>query len=437
MKITIVGGGSYSWVPMLVKHFLDNDFFAGQTICLMDIDAEALQDLYDLCCFYNADSGNRMVFIRTMDMMQALQGASYVIVAIAHGGLEAELEDHRLARKHGFYNIKGCEVGIAGCSRTLRHVPEMVRIARLMEQHCPQAMLLNVTNPLTATTRAVNKYTSIPTVGFCHGVVNHLQMLFPYIGADGWDDIEFAVAGIDHCSWLLEVKYRGMDALQLMKDQGLIEAAKSGITMATFDDPFAGRENQRLRFLLWDIIGYLPAISDEHCCEFFGQFAGTAEVREHYGITYDRVVERQNASGRARGKVKAELSGELKREGKESTEFIDKFIAALNGGEAFIDVMNAPNLGQIANLPMGMVVEGKYLIDAAGIHPIQSGGLPPILESIVRPIGIRQEMYMEAAMENNPGKLRSALSMDPLVNDFRSIDAICDDLIRYNRQFWN
>ena len=436
MKITIVGGGSYAWAPNLIQDFLHEEFLSESEMCLMDINEVSLNEIFDysqLC--KKSFPKTELKFTKTTDLREALSDASFVIVAISNGGLKAELEDHRIARRHGFYNMKGSEVGIAGCSRTLRHVPEMVRIAREMEKYCPDALLLNVTNPLSANTRSVNKYTKIKSVGFCHGVCNHLEALFPLFDCEGWNGIEFNVAGVDHCSWLLNVKYKGKDALQIIKEKGFIEAAYRGQNFATFDDRFAGTENLRLRFIIWDIIGYMPAITDEHCVEFFGQIMKSSETREFYNITYDRIAERTKTVNEGRDVVKDVLEGKEKLRISTSGEIIAKFIAALNGAGAFSDVLNYPNEGQIPNLPLGTIVETMCTIDSNGIHPIHTGGLPPILESIVGPVAIREELYMESAIEDNIQKLRSALVTDPLVNEFRNIDVICSELMNYNRQF--
>ncbi len=432
----MIGGGSYSWTPGLIGDFLLNDFLDDITICLMDVNGEALEELSRLCHLYGSSLPSRRIrFQKTTDYAEALSSSSFVIVSISHGHLEAELEDHRITRRYGFYNIKGSEVGVAGCSRTLRHVPELVRIARLMERHCPRAMLLNVTNPLTALTRAVGRYTSIRCAGFCHGVMNHLQVLFPLFGAESWDEVDFTVAGIDHLSWLLDVRHKGRDALAIMRGKGLVEAARRGASVATYDDPFAGKENQRLRFLLWDILGYLPAISDEHCAEFFGQFMRTAETRQLYGITYDRIRERVHTVTRARESVRGTLASGKPPALQPSGEIIAAFIAALNGAGPAAEVMNYPNEGQIPNLPLQSVVETRCRVDATGVHPVHAGTLPPILESIVRPILLREELYMDAAMENNPGKLAAALSMDPIVSDFTRIRELSEELLAWNNTF--
>jgi alpha-galactosidase/6-phospho-beta-glucosidase family protein len=204
---------------------------------------------------------------------------------------------------------------------------------------------------------------------------------------------------------------------------------------ALADDPFSGREKLRLRFILWGILGYMPGISDLHIIDFFSQFVSRPELREHFGIEYDHISEKTTGVDKYKNEVRRQLEGKITPSLKRHNEIVDKFICATSGGESFIDVLNVPNEGQIQNLPLDSIVETKCLVDATGIHPIQAGALPPIIESIVRPIIIRQELYMEAAMEHDFYKLRAALSMDPLVNDFRRIDDLCHELIDYNSQF--
>ena len=181
LKIAMIGGGSYSWTYGLYSTFLDNPFYDRQTeLCLYDINEKALNDTFAFCSYYNDMYPEKAITItKTLDEDKALEGADFVTVAISHGGLDAELEDHYIARRHGFYNVKGSESGIAGASRTIRHVPEFVRIALKMKRLCPGAIMLNVTNPLTALTRAVQKYADVHAVGFCHGIRNHLEILLP------------------------------------------------------------------------------------------------------------------------------------------------------------------------------------------------------------------------------------------------------------------
>ncbi len=437
LKITMIGGGSYSWTYGLYSTFLDNAFFDRETeLCLYDINETALNHVYDFCKYYNDRYPEKAITLsKTLNEDEALEGSDYVVIAISHGGLEAELEDHRITRRHGFYNVKGSESGIAGASRTIRHVPEFIRIARKMKRLCPGATVLNVTNPLTALTRCVQKYADVHAVGFCHGIRNHLEILLPYFGAKGFDEVSFSVSGVDHCSFLTDVRFHGQDALKIMRDKGMIEAAWAGKSNITYDDPFAGRENQRIRFILWDMLGVMPGLSDEHCAEFYYQTSGTQENRDRFGMHYDRIEDRTTSVNRLRDAIVVPLETGNMPALRISDERPDRVIEALEGGREFYDVVNYRNFGQVRELPLDTVVETFVTFDATGAHPAVANPLPKAAQAIVTPTALREELFMEAAVEWDAGKLTSALCIDPLVQDFTRIRDVVKDLMDYNAQW--
>lgn len=434
MKISVIGGGSYAWTKNLASDFLVDGFFDGAEICLMDVNTEALDQVYQLCQNLNALADIHINFTRTTDLTEAVRDAAYVIPAVAIGGMDADIQDHQIGRGYGVWNIKGHDIGPAGFSRLLRHLPFIVTLGRIMEKHAPDAMMFNVTNPLVPLTRSVNRYTRIRSVGFCHGVVNHLKILFPLLGAERMEEVDFVTAGVDHCSWLLSLKVNGQDGFEIMREKGLIEAAYRREHIAEMDDPYAGREAERLRFVIWDKLGYFPAISDDHICEFFPQFLKSPEVRQHWSMHYDRLIERPKTMTRARETVLQLLAGKDPLHLEPSGEIIARAIAALHGRHDFIDVLNAPNVGQIPNLPAEAIVETKCRINGNGIQPVTVGPLPELLESIVRPVSLRHTLYMEAAYEWNREKAAAALSTDPLVNDFINSKDMVDDYFAVNQQ---
>lgn len=437
LKISMVGGGSYSWTYGLFSTFLNNDFFDRETeLCLYDINETALNQVFDFCSYYNDQSPGKAIRLsKTLSEDEALTGSDYVVVAISHGGLAAELEDHYIARRYGFYNVKGSKSGIAGAGRTIRHVPEFMRIATKMKQLCPGAVMLNVTNPLTALTRCVQKYADVRAVGFCHGIRNHLEILLPYFGAKGFDEVSFSVSGVDHCSFLTDVRFKGRDALQIMRDKGMIQAAWAGKSDITYDDPFAGRENQRIRFIVWDMLGCMPGLSDEHCAEFYYQTSGTQENRDRFGMHYDRVADRTSSVNRLRDNIVVPLETGKMPPLRISEEHPDRVIEALQGGREFYDALNYRNFGQVRELPMDTVVETMVTVDATGFHPAIANPLPMAAQAIVFPTALREEMFMEAAVEWDVHKLISALCIDPLVQDFTRVRDVARDILDYNRQF--
>jgi galacturan 1,4-alpha-galacturonidase len=193
------------------------------------------------------------------------------------------------------------------------------------------------------------------------------------------------------------------------------------------DDPYTGREKQRLRFVIWDMLGYFPGIGDLHICEFLPHFFKTPELRRFWDLEYDRVVERARTMEHDKQVVLDNVEGRQSLVLQPSGEILARFVAARHGSGGFVDVLNAPNTGQIPNLPLGAIVETKCLINDTGVHPVVAGPLPDILEAIVRPILLREQLYAKAAYEWNKDMAVAALSTDPLVNDFRSIREMVDD----------
>ncbi len=441
IKLCLIGGGSYAWTDSLYMGFANNPFFTRDNceLWLYDISEEALGNVYSYITMVNdANPANAIDVFKTTSIEEAMYGADYVIIAISHGGFKAEMEDHYIARRHGFYNVKGSESGIAGASRTVRHVPEFVHYAKLMKSLCPNAMILNVTNPLTSLVRCVEKYEGIKSIGFCHGIINHLEIVEPYFGCNNpygsiLTDISMSVSGVDHCSFVTDLKFKGEDALQIMRDKGMIEAAWKGDSI-TMDDYFAGRENQRIRFILWDMLGTLPGLSDEHCAEFYYQTTGTQANRDLFGMHYDRIADRTASVNRMKQAILDKLANK-DTELRYSDEQIHLAVEALEGGRQLYTVMNYKNIGQCREFPKDMVVETFCTIDATGVHPAIASPLPKPALSVALATGYREETFMEAAMEWDENKLVAALCNDPLVQDFTRVRDAAHDIMEYNKQF--
>ncbi len=427
MKISLIGGGSFAWIKKLLCDFLTDDFFDGAEICLMDINADALDMIFRIGNKLSDKADVKLKLTKTTDLKEALIGADYVTLTVSIGGLEPELEDHRIGRKYGFWNIKGHDIGPAGFGRTIRHVPYMIYLAREMEKYCPDAILLNLTNPLVANTWSVNKYTEIKCFGFCHGVINHLKSILPLIGAESMEEVEFITAGIDHCSWLLDLKVNGKDAFEIMSSKNLVKLAWRGKSIAITDDPFSGKAEERLRFIIWDILGYFPGIGDLHICEFLPQFLKDETLRKYWPIDYDRTKERPDSVRIYKERAESWLSGETELKIESSGEILAKAISALGGKGSFVGVLNAPNVGQIPNLPEDAIVETLCRVDSTGIHPVYAGNLPSPIHTIVANALEHELMYAEAACRWDRKLASAALSTDPLVNDFLNVRDMVDE----------
>jgi len=147
-KVTIIGGGSYNWTPTLVKDLLLRNSLRDSELVLMDIDPDRLAEVHRYCEFLQARIGSNWKITSTTGLVKALDSADAVILSISTGGYEAMHLDYTIPEKYGIYHTVGDTLGPGGISRALRNIPVVIDIARQMERVCPDAWLINITNPL-------------------------------------------------------------------------------------------------------------------------------------------------------------------------------------------------------------------------------------------------------------------------------------------------
>ncbi len=412
-KIAVVGGGSFGWTPAVVANILRCARLEGSEVVLFDLDPEALNLTHALGQRYRAQSGSATTITATTNREQALDGAGYVVVTISTGGLEAMQVDLEVPERYGIFQTVGDTVGPGGLARALRNVPVFLDLARAMEKHCPQAWMLNCSNPLSALTRVVSRETSIRVVGLCHGVRNQVRAFARFFGLD-LEHCAYTNTGIDHCAWLTELVIGGRPAVDLLEEKGLEAWLHLPPAQGKEDPVFGSLYPSRCGLLLSRQLGALPGIGDRHLVEFLPGFLDGAGRAEYWGLKRTSIAERQQNRLKARNRIEEQLNtpGELKL--PEGSDDVAGWIGALDGGPVIEDNLNVANLGQIPQLPLGAVVETRGLLDATGFRPLASP-MPKELEAIVRPHVLRQELTVEAALEGSFTKALVALSSDPLV----------------------
>lgn len=413
-KIALVGGGSYSWTPAVAANILRCAHLEGSQVVLYDLDPEALALTAALAQRYRQQVGSRTAFAQTTRREEALDGADYAVVTISTGGLDAMQVDLETPERYGIFQTVGDTVGPGGLSRALRNVPVFLDLARAMERRCPQAWMLNCSNPLSALTRVVGRETSIRVVGLCHGVRGQVRAFARFFGLD-LETCAYTNTGIDHCAWLTELAIGGRPATGLLEEKGLEQWLQLPPAQAKEDPVFGSLYASRCGLFLSRHLGALPGIGDRHLVEFLPGFLDGADRVEHWGLKRTSIAERQQNRQKARTRIEEQLNqtGELKL--PEGSDDVAGWIAALDNGPPAEDNLNVPNLGQIPQLPEGAVVETRGLLDATGFRPLASP-MPRELEAIVRPHVLRQELTVEAALEGSFAKALAALSTDPLVH---------------------
>lgn len=426
-RICFIGGGSYNWMPKLLGDLALTRDLEG-SIVLHDLNPSALDDIQRYGRKVMTQAGANFSIETTTSLEQSLEGAEFVVVTITTGGLDTMAADLELPEKYGIYQSVGDTVGPGGLSRALRNVPVMVGIAQAMTRHCPDAWLLNLTNPMTVLTRVVGMTAPrLKVVGLCHelfGVRGGLMRMF----GGTVDDFEMRVAGINHLIWLLDLTIRGKDGLQMVREfvaDGRplpIPEARGG-----WHQPFVDRWKLKLELL--DVYGALPAAGDRHLAEFFPYFLTEATGKgEDYGVLLTTIADRQQQVASARADVQAAIRGEVPPLLR-SPEATADIVSAVANGRSVRTIVNLPNIGQIDNLARGVVVETLAEMTSAGAQPLTVGALPPGVLSTLQPHVTNQEMIAVAALEGDRRIALQAMLGDPLVPSLEVARKLLDELL--------
>ena len=214
-RIAIIGGGSAHWTPRLLSDFVNTPSLAESDVVLMDTAAESLPPVQQLAD-HLASLGSGLQTTATTDLDAALDGARFVITGLSVGGFGAMRHDLEIPERYGLPQPVGDSVGPGGISRALRSVPVAPGLARAMERTCPDALLVNVSNPLTALCRAVTHETTVSTVGLCNELVGltwTLSLLFDV----GMHEVDPVVGGVNHLPLLTALRIGGSDGFTMLR----------------------------------------------------------------------------------------------------------------------------------------------------------------------------------------------------------------------------
>ena len=434
MKIAFIGGGSVQWTAKLVADMALTPTLCGAELVLHDIDAEALDLLTQVCKKIMQDLGGEIHIRSTVERAEALQAADFVILCVSIGGLNAMRHDLAIPFKYGIHQAVGDTVGPGGMARGLRHIPFAVQVAKEMEELCPQAWMLNLTNPMTTITRAVNKATSIPCIGLCHEVTG-VRARFAEVFDVPRSEIRFSVMGINHLPILHNLTIAGQDGNQFIRNWISQNGTDALINqqLGTIRNIFHDRLAVKLSLL--ENLDVVFGAGDRHVAEFFSGFLGeAAQFGEKYGVVLTTIKHRMELMAQRRKDLENYLVGPA-RDWPKTEEQLAPVMAALSGGPSGEFFINIPNRGQNPDLQFDTVVECSATVDQRGIHPHAAGELPATIKSVLAGHVARQELIVESSLTGNQNLALAALATDPLVLDPSTAQPMCAELMAANQKF--
>ena len=443
VKFAIIGAGSMCFCPATVTDILLNEAFNSLDqveIYLMDIRSDALDVSKNYCEKISEKLGRKVLINASVNLAEAVYGADFVITAIEVDRYHYWSQDFHIPRRYGFRQIYGENGGPGGMFHTLRNLPPILEIAHAMETGCPDAWLLNYTNPEAKLVEGVSKLSKIKAVGLCHGeqmgmhqLAAFLQMPIEQIGA--------SPVGLNHFGWFTKVwdKKTGEDLYPKLREQekkadplahwdewalprimlrtyGLwsypganhigeyiawSDGFLAGASVQYYFDPASEHpwDNKKTPPFIYSMSGYVtekalfPPLSDEN-------------GYDGYAASFDSARE-------------AHLSGEYGIPIAEAI-FFDK--------PAEIGAVNMPNHSFASDLLEGMVIELPALADGQGIHPHKCDPLPAAVSSMINTQGTIHQLIIEAYKEKSRNKLLQAVLLDPTVSSYQNAVAMINEL---------
>lgn len=417
MKTSIIGGGSYLWSLGFVRQFVNSKRLKDVKLVLMDINPEALDLVASAARVYNKQHGSPIKIETTTDHDEAFDGADYVLACISTGGLDSMRFDLEIPEKYGIYHPVGDTVGPGGWMRAVRNIPVFHDFATRMKKLCPNAWLINMTNPLTPLTRVPQRDFGIKTVGMCPGIQETVAELAMLAGINPSIPVDYTSTGIDHGAWFTELKAGNVDILHRLKEFGYRESDDSKFLHGKLREEWGPEAaSMRAMFAVWREIGYIPSIRDRHSAENWPWFLNVQPDPLPYGIVRTFINERQKARDDRREVLKRYVDTEdesVLGELGHGDDPICEVIECFEGYDSFMWSANYMNVGQIPDFPEGSVVETRCRFDAAGVHPLASP-MPDILKTIVLPQVIRQEKIIDIALTGSFDELAALMTTDPL-----------------------
>jgi len=416
-KISMVGAGSASFGLKTLHDIARSPELHGSIIALIDINKEKLNLMKKVAERLNEHFKSELKIEASTRAKDVLDGSEFVIISAEKEKTERWKMDFEIPFKHGIKQVIGECGGPGGLSHTLRVVPLILDICRDIEDCCKDALVLNYTNPEARVTLAINRYTNLKAFGLCHGIYERLEFFTRLFGVK-IEDFEPFAAGLNHFTWLLDLRFKdGTDAYPVL-DEKL-------------------RENPAFEPLcreLYGAFGLYPSPSDNHCGEYVG-YAWEKVPEEIRGMNWIRMVDewgekvQKTVLSIAEGTYPIESLADMGWYWETKGMAIKVISAILENKRYFEYAINMLNRGYINNLPQSIVVEVPAVIDKSGIHGVGVGSLPKAIANLCSTQGTIQELSVEAAFEGSYEKALQALLIDPVVQNIDGAKATLDELI--------
>jgi 6-phospho-beta-glucosidase len=419
MKVTTIGGGS-TYTPELVQGFIERHERLGlRELWLMDIDGERLEVVGGFARRMVAAAGDPFQVHLTTDRRAALGGADFVTTQIRVGQMAARREDEYLGRR---WSLVGQETtGVGGMAKALRTVPVILSIADEMRGLCPDAWLVNFTNPSGLVTEALQRYASdVRSVGLCNGPIGYQMEVAEELGLDSPFDVHLDYLGLNHLAWMRGARVGGQDVWPQVLARAVQDAREHGERIL----PAAVME--RLGVICNSYLRYYYRTEDVLRSQAKGGPSRAEQVIE---------IEKTLLAQYADPALKSMPPELMQRGGAYYSTVATQLIEAIVRDLGEVHIVNTRQGGAVPGLPADWVMELPCRIDAGGIHPLPTDPLPLFAEGLLQAVKAYELLTARAAVHGDRDAALQALLVHPLGPDADRVVDVLDDMLAVHRAY--
>lgn len=429
IKIAYIGGGSKLWARVFMSDLAVAENLGGE-IALYDIDKEAAVRNAKIGGYINKNKNTKSKFdYKVYDKLEeALIGATFVVLSILPGTFKEMRSDVHTPERYGIYQSVGDTAGPGGVLRAMRTVPIYEVFARKIKTVCPDAWVINFTNPMSICTKVLyDIFPEIKAFGCCHEVFHAQEFLTCVLKETRGIDVHRSkiytdACGVNHFTWITEAKYGDIDLLALIPEfeekfyeEGYSEQeGKSRLAFKT--DPFA--YGNKVKMDLYNKYGVLAAAGDRHLAEFMPNtwyLKDEKTVKDWlFNLTTVDYREADQATKIAESIEMAE--GRKEFSVVKSPEVAVEIMQAILGFDVFVSNVNMPNRGQMPQMPLGSIVETNCVFSNDQVKPVVSKPLPLAVANLVYRSCVNIDTTYEGIKERDLGKIYLAFANQALCN---------------------
>ena len=440
-RIAMIGAGSFFTDSITEGLCQAPDLFEGSSFILMDVDRQRLDLSVERNRRIVKEAGADIKIASTTDRRKALPGCDYVVTSFDKDRVPTWIKDLEIPKRHGVEQFMGENGGPGGQAHAMRNIAVFMGLCANMRELCPDAWLMNFTNPMSFVCTYLNRFGGVKALGFCHQVRGSLGVIAEMLGmAPG--DLQAITGGVNHFNWLLDIRRRGAAGSYMEEFVARVTKSK------WWRKIHKGVPEQRFTLDILKTFGLYPVGYDNHICEYVPFFYDPAEWKQ---LGYEPQLDSLRRELRRRKRWRKDVSNEDLREEQvrargelfdavfprdghhpyyreRPTEVMEAFA---RNALCHLDAIVIPNRGAIDNLPHDAVVDIPAVVTGGEVRGVHVGPLPTFAMELCRRQITIHELLVEATVEGDRRKVVQSMALDPYVRSIRQAERITDAFLKH------